>query len=154
MPKSKDLNKSRPVVSYFKHPQKRKLNFAGRALMWLLHRLQHKCQTDAHQAAGPVSHAIRVNGAAKPTATGDSTNTLSAHTVRAHAYMRATSTPAALCLARSAPHLYIYPSWPPVCPSDTYGVYNEHWLTNSQINSSHPGSHSWGVPECNPIDPN
>ena len=42
MPKSKDLNKSRPVVSYFKHPQKRKLNFAGRALMWLLHRLQHK----------------------------------------------------------------------------------------------------------------
>ena len=65
---------------------------------------------DAHQAAGPVSHAIRVNGAAKPTATGDSTNTLSAHTVRAHAYMRATSTPAALCLARSAPHLYIYPS--------------------------------------------
>ena len=30
----------------------------------------------------------------------------------------------------------------------------EHWLTNSQINSSHPGSHLWGAPECNPIDPN
>ena len=40
-PKDKDLeNRDRPVVSYFRHPHKAKLRIAGRALMWILQRIQ------------------------------------------------------------------------------------------------------------------
>ena len=41
LPKDKALEtKDRPLVSYFRHPQKKKLNVAGRMLMWLLKQLQ------------------------------------------------------------------------------------------------------------------
>jgi hypothetical protein len=41
LPKDKDLaNKDRPICSYFKHPDKAKLNVAGRSLMWILRQLQ------------------------------------------------------------------------------------------------------------------
>ena len=41
LPKAKDpASKDRPLISYFKHPNKRKLKCVGRALMWLLKQLQ------------------------------------------------------------------------------------------------------------------
>ena len=41
IPKAKDpINKDRPIMSYFHHPQKGKLSKAGRALMWILTQLQ------------------------------------------------------------------------------------------------------------------
>jgi hypothetical protein len=41
LPKAKDpANKDRPLISYFRHPNKRKLKCVGRALMWLLKQLQ------------------------------------------------------------------------------------------------------------------
>ena len=41
LPKEKDLkNKDRPVVSYFFHPEKGKLNIVARAFMWALKQLQ------------------------------------------------------------------------------------------------------------------
>ena len=41
LPKEKDpCNKDRPIMSYYNHPQKGKLNKAGRASMWILKLLQ------------------------------------------------------------------------------------------------------------------
>ena len=43
LPKDKDLrNKTRPIVSYAKHPAKQILNVAGRAFQWLLEHLHTK----------------------------------------------------------------------------------------------------------------
>lgn len=50
LPKNKDIKKTRPIVSYFKHPFKRVLNSAGRALLHIL-----ECTKEPHFNMSNVS---------------------------------------------------------------------------------------------------